>query len=181
MSFSSHLLFVALMLAVMPTFATDDVNQELKATILVQEGGAAVDFTCQDTTGRQYTLSALKGKVVVLYFFCSSNAASLADLRYLQSEIFQKLRDNEGFQMLAIGRDYEREELVKLSGEGRLTFPLVADPKQEIYHLYFTKFVPRTVVVRRDGSIAYQTSGAEYEKILQLQSVLARELTFKAP
>ena len=181
MNFPCRLLFIALMLTVCPLVAADDLSQEIKAATLVENGGPAADFTCLDITGRQHTLSALKGKVVVLYFFSSSNPASRADLQYLEKEIFQKLRDKEGFQMLAIGRDYQREELVKLGGEDKLTFPLVADPKQEIYRRYFTKFVPRTVVVRRDGSIAWQTSGAEYEKIVQLQGVLARELTFNKP
>jgi len=177
----SRLLFFGLTLTVCPIFAVENVDQEIQAATLVQKGEPAADFTCVDITGRQHTLSKLKGKVVVLYFFSASNPASLVDLGYLESEIFQKLRDKEGFQMLAIGRDYEREELVKLSGERKLTFPLVADPEQSLYRRYFMKYVPRTVVVRADGTIAYQTSGADYEKILQLQKVLAHELTFKGP
>lgn len=177
----SRLLFPALMLTVFPIFATDELDQEIQASTLVRKGEPAPDFSFEDITGRRSTLAGLKGKVVLLYFFSASNPSSLADLRYLESEIFQKLRDKEGFHMLAIGRGYQREELVKLSGENKLTFPLVADPGQTIYHRYFTKFVPRTVVVRTDGTLAYQTSGSGYEKVLQLQSVLAQELTFKKP
>lgn len=181
MNFSPHLLFIALMLTISAVFADEDLDQEVQGTSLLQKGAPAADFTCVDITGKQRTLSNLKGKVVVLYFFSSSNLSSVTDLENLENEIFKKLRDKEAFQMLAIGRDYQREELVKLGGERKLTLPLVADPQRVIYDRYFTKFVPRTVVVRADGTIAYQTSGSNYEKILELQRVLAQELKFKAP
>jgi peroxiredoxin len=168
-------------ISISPSSAADTLEQDVQASTLVQQGQSAPDFTCLDTTGKQHTLSALKGKVVLLYFFSTSNSASLTEMRYLQSEIYQKLHNKGDFQMLAMGRDHTHEELVKLSGERKLSFPFVADPKQEIYQRYFTKFVPRTVLVRRDGTIAYLASGYVYEKILELQAVLARELAFKAP
>ena len=182
----SHLLFATLMLAVCqatcPVFAndiTDAVDKEILATTLVQKGQPAPDFTCLDTTSKQHSLSALKGKVVLLYFFASTNKASLTDLGYLESEIFQKLLAKDDFRMLAIGRGYQREELVKLGGERKITFPLVADPQQEIYQRYFTKFVPRTVIVHPDGTIAALKSGSSFDLILKLQAELARVLTAK--
>ena len=51
-----------------------------------------------------------------------------------------------------------------------------------MYGLYFSKFVPRTVVVRKNGSIAYLANGYhEFEGISRLQAVLAEELAVKAP
>jgi len=186
MKFPTHLLFATMVLAVCqatcPVFAsdgTDAVDKEILATTLVQKGQPAPDFTCVDTTGRQHTLSALKGKVVLLYFFASSNQASLSDLKDMENDIFQKLRDKNGFYMLAIGRGYERAELVKLGGERKITLPLVADPQQEIYRRYFTKFVPRTVVVQTDGTIAALKNGTRLDYIQELQSELERVLTSK--
>lgn len=161
--------------------ADDNVDQKVKASTLIAVNQPAPDFTCQTTDGKNLRLSTLKGKVVLLYFFSATNLSSLTDLRNLENEIFQKLRDKDHFRIIAIGRDYQREELVKLGGELKLSFPLVADPQQEIYRRYFTGYVPRTVLIRSDGTIAHQMSGSSYGYILKLQSLLAHELTVKAP
>ncbi len=154
----------------------DDVDAKIEAATLVRAGQAAPDFTCQTTDGKTITLSAQKEKVVVLYFFSTSNAASLTEMRYFEKEIFQKIRDRDDFLLLAIGRGHTREELVKISGENKFTFAFAADPKQEIYQRYFSRYVPRTLIIRKDGTIAYLASGYVYETFLRMQEALAREL-----
>lgn len=167
------LLFAALMLTVRPIFAVEDVDQEVKKSTLVEAGQMAPDFTTATTDGRTIRLSALKGKVVVLYFFSTSVGACITELQYLEKEIFQKLLNRNDFQLIAIGRGHSREELVRIGGENKLTFPLVPDPKQELYKRYFSKFVPRTVVMRKDGGIAYLASGSrESAGIEDLQAAL---------
>lgn len=163
--------------------AEEDVDKEVATAKLVATHQAAPDIRGQTTEGKYITLSALKGKVVVLYFFSAKSLpACVSELIYLETEVFQKLRKREDFQLIAIGRDHTREELVKLGGENKLTFPLVPDPQQEIYARYFSKFVPRTVMLRKDGTIAYLGSGHhEFEGIIKLQAVLARELAVKLP
>jgi|UniRef100_UPI0037834B75 peroxiredoxin len=153
-----------------------NLDKDVKSTTLHSVGDAAPDFSCRTTDSREFKLSAQMGRVVLLYFFSSSNPACFAQMKYLENEVFQKLRRRDDFQMIALGRGHAREELVQIGGEHRLTFPLAADPKQEIYTRYFSKYVPRIVVLRWDGSIAYQASGADYEGVLRLQEVLAREL-----
>jgi len=159
------------------------IDREILATTMVQKEHPAPDFTGQTTDSRSLTLSAFKGKVVVLYFFSAKSLpACVSELKYLETEVFQELRKHEDFQLIAIGRDHTREELVKLGGENKLTFPLVPDPQQEIYARYFAKFTPRTVVVRKDGRIAYLASGHHgFEGIIKLQAVLAQELALKLP
>jgi peroxiredoxin len=167
------LLFAALTLTVCPIFAVEDVDQEVKKSTLVEVGQMAPDFTTTTTDGRTITLSALKGKAVVLYFFSTSVGASITELQYLEKEIFQKLLNRNDFQLIAIGRGHSREELVRIGGENKITFPLVPDPNQELYQRYFSKFVPRTVVVRKDGGIAYLASGSRESKgIEDLQAAL---------
>ena len=177
------LLLLTLCACLSSLLAETAIDREILATTQVQKEHPAPDFTGQTTDGRCLTLSALKGKVVVLYFFSAKSLpACVSELRYLETEVFQRLRKREDFQLIAIGRDHTREELVKLGGDNKLTFPLVPDPQQEIYARYFSKFVPRMVVLRRDGTIDYLVSGHhEFEGIIRLQAVLARELAVKAP
>ena len=161
--------------------AAEKLSQEIAATTLVQKEQPAPDFTCQTTDGKNITLSALKGNVVVLYFFSmSALPASAAEMRYLETEIFQHLRKRKDFQLIAIGRNHTREDLVKLAGDNKLTFPMVPDPKQDLFGRYFSKFVPRTVVVGKDGKIAQLSHGYhEYDGIIKLQAVLVQQLNWR--
>lgn len=162
--------------------AVDSVTKEMKESMLVTLEQPAPDFTCQTTDGISFTLSANKGKVVLLYFFADSAPFSLTAMSYMEKEIHQTLSKRSDFAILGLARGHTREEVVKMGGENRLTFPLGADPKQECYKRYFTKFVPRTVVVRKNGTIAYIESGyKEFTSIFQLMSVLQKELEASAP
>jgi peroxiredoxin len=169
-------LTLSLCLPFAPVSAADDVDQKVKNATLVQAGKAAPDFTGQTSDGRTLTLSSLKGKVVVLYFFATSVKASLTELQSLEKEVFQPLRQREDFQLIAIGRDHTREDIVKITGENKLTFPVLADPGRAIYARYFTGFVPRTVVISGQGTLAYLSSGyKDFEGIPNLRAVVARE------
>lgn len=179
------LLVLALSMSLTITFGpaakAADLDEAMAKATLVKVKQAAPDFTCTTTDGRTITLSALKGKVVVLYFFSTSVGACIIEMKYLEKEVFQKLQNREDFQLIGIGRGHSREELVKTGGENKLTFSLVPDLKQELYQRYFSKYVPRTVVVSKDGSIASIASGHhEFSGILDLQGVLEGVLAEKA-
>jgi len=163
--------------------AEDDLTREIKAATLVKEEQQAPDFTYQTTDGKALTLSALKGKVVVLYFFSTKSLpACVSEMRYLEKEVFLPLGKREDFQLIGLGRGHTREELVQIGGEQKLTFPLVADTQQDIYQRYFTKFSPRMIVVGKNGKIASLSSGHhEFEGIVKLLAILTKELAEPAP
>lgn len=179
------LVILATFACLSPLLAQSDSAQEIKeiaASTLVRKDETAPDFTCRTTDGKPFTLSAFKGKVVVLYFFDRLPMACMTEMKYIEKEIFQDLKKRDDFTILGIGRRLTREDVVKAGGDNKLTFPLAADPKQEIYARYFTKFVPRKIVVRKDGTIAHLSSGyQEYDGIVKLQAVLERELRSPAP
>lgn len=179
----STLLFHCACVCLLPSHAAADLDQDVKAATLVQLEQPSPDFTCRTTDGKDITLSTLRGKVVVLYFFSTASVpACVSELKILEQTIFQPLHKRDDFVFIAIGRKHTREELVKIGGENKLTFPLAPDLQQEIFGHYFTKFVPRKIVVRKDGSIAYHASGQQdVDGMLRLLAVLERELTVKGP
>ncbi len=186
MKLLSQLLMCGLLMSLCLTgshsHAKEGVDKEMQEATLVAVGQAAPDFTCQTTNSIPFTLSANKGKVVVLYFFAESVPFSLTEMKYLESEIYKPLGKRSDFAILGLARGHTREETVKLGGENQVTFPQAADPKQECYKRYFTKFVPRLVVVRKNGTIAYIESGyKELTSISLLQAVLEKELAVSAP
>ncbi len=169
-------LFVLLNICAACSRADDSLDSQVAQATLVKAGAAAPDFACQSIDGRSFTLSAQKGKVVVLYFFSTSVKASIIEMNNLEKEVFQKLRARDDFQLIAIGRGHTHDDLVRIGGENQLSLPLVADPQAGIYGRYFTKFVPRMVVVGRDGTLASLTTGyLEFAGILRLQRTLEQE------
>lgn len=180
------LLFAALLMILCQSPAgfgatAGEVDEEVKAATLVSVGQTAPDFKCQTTDGKSISLSALKGKVVVVYFFSTRVFPSLTQMKYLENEVYQKLRNRGDFQLIGIGSGDTREDVVKQGGERKVTFPLAADPAKEICEHYFSKYTPRTVVVGKNGRIVHLENGYhEFLSIPKLQMVLARELAIQS-
>ncbi len=155
----------------------DALDREIQATTLIRAGCTAPDFSCQTTDGRAFTLSEQRGKVVLLYFFASSVPFCYPEMRYIEKEIVEKLERRKDFTVLCLGRGHNREELVKIGGDNNLRLPMAADEEKNIYSKMFTKFVPRTVLIGKDGRAVYTAAGSkEFEGIVKLQEAIAREL-----
>ena len=99
-------------------------------------GQTAPDFTVHDQDGKPVTLSALKGKKVVLYFYpkdmtpgCTLEACSLRD----HYKTFQK----QGFVVLGVSSDDEKSHRKFIEKE-KLPFQLLADTDKKVHGLYGT-------------------------------------------
>jgi peroxiredoxin Q/BCP len=99
-------------------------------------GDVAPDFTVNDQDGNQITLSDLKGKKVVLYFYpkddtpgCTAEACNLRD----NYHVLQKA----GYVVLGVSKDHEKSHK-KFIGKFDLPFPLLADTELKIHEKYGT-------------------------------------------
>lgn len=154
-----------------------NIDREIASSTRISMGQEAPDFTCNTTDGAKFSLSAQRGKVVVLYFFAASVPSCFTELKYVEKGVQQKLRERKDFVMLALGRGHTREEVVRLGGQHGLTFPLAADEAQGVYSRYFSAFVPRLVVLDKKGRVCHLQSGSkDYEGVVELMLVLQREL-----
>jgi len=100
----------------------------------LQEGDKAPAFTGKDQDGKKVSLSDLKGKKVVLYFYpeddtptCTVQACNLRDNYALLKKA--------GFAILGISPDEEKKHK-KFEGKYDLPFTLVADPGHAIIDKY---------------------------------------------
>ena len=100
----------------------------------LQEGDKAPVFTGKDQNGNKVSLSDLKGKKVVLYFYpeddtptCTVQACNLRDNYALLKKA--------GFAILGISPDEEKKHK-KFEGKYDLHFTLVADPGHAIIDKY---------------------------------------------
>ena len=99
-------------------------------------GDLAPDFTLPDQDGNPVTLSSLRGRTVVLYFYpeamtpgCTTEACDFRD--NLNSFA------GAGVQVVGVSKD-EPEKLKLFAERDHLTFPLLSDTDLAVQHAYGT-------------------------------------------
>jgi len=97
-------------------------------------GDLAPDFQLPSTRGKQITLSELKGKDVILYFYprdetpgCTAEACSFRDLEGDLSKA--------GAAILGVSTDSMASH-EKFSGKHKLNFPLLSDETADVAKMY---------------------------------------------
>ncbi len=140
---------------------------------MVTEGEPAPDFTLRADTGEDITLSGLRGRLVVLYFYprddtpgCTKQACSFRDA-YGEFE-------ERGATILGVSPDTETAH-VKFKEKYGLPFTLLADPEHEVAdrygvwvekNLYGKKSMGikrSTFVIDADGNVAKAMLGVSPE------------------
>ncbi|NQT27060.1 TlpA family protein disulfide reductase [candidate division KSB1 bacterium] len=144
-------------------FASFSFSQEADTSTVVQLGQVAPNFTVQTLDGETIQISDLKGKVVLLNFFATWCGPCNEELPELEKTIWPKFRDKDYVQ-LSIGREHTKEELLKFRKGKELTIPMASDPERKIYSMFAKIYIPRNVVIGKDGKIAYLEMGFDEEK-----------------
>lgn len=134
-------------------------------------GAAAPDFALADADGNQVTLSSLRGRRVILYFYpaamtpgCTKQAC---DFRDSKSDL-----SDAGFTVLGISPD-SPAKLARFRDQEELTFPLLSDPNRQVltaYRAYGEKMmygkksvgvIRSTFVIGTDGRIEHAYYGVK--------------------
>ena len=140
----------------------------MSAAVRLEPGDPAPDFTLPDADGRPLSLSGLRGRKVVIYFYpaastpgCTTQAVDFRD----GLEEFE----GAGFAVLGISPD-PSAKLARFRDAEGLTFPLLSDPgkgvltaygaygEKSLYGRTVTGVLRSTVVVDEDGRVL----GASY-------------------
>ncbi len=70
---------------------------------------------------------------------------------------------SDRINILAIGREHEREALEKWAMKNNVKMNIVADPESRIYNQFASKFIPRLYVLDTRGNVLFQDYGwSEY-------------------
>jgi len=120
----------------------------------------APDFTIKDLAGKNISLSAFKGKVVLLNFWatwCPPCRAEMPALNKLYRE-----KKNRGLEIIAVSTDRSVSSVKDFLEKHKVDFPILFDEDHTAAKLYRVFSMPTTFLIDRNGTIVEKFYG-EYD------------------
>ncbi len=111
-------------------------------------------FTLTDLQGKTWSLSDLRGKVVLVNFWatwCPPCRKEMPDLEAL----YQRF-GAQGFVVLAIS-DEEAGKVTPFIAERGITYPVLLDPGRKVNELFQVEGIPKSFVYDREGKLVAQS------------------------
>ncbi len=150
----------------------DDVTLETVSHV----GDLAPDFTVTTLNGDVVKLSELKGKTVFVNFFAIACPMCIKEFPVLQKSVWRKYKDNKDFVLISVGRGHTTDELKKFVTDRELEFPMAADTDKSVYNLYANKYIPRNVIINKEGKIICHKTGFSKSEFKDVVKILNKEL-----
>ena len=165
-----------MLLAIAPTTSqAQSQNDEIAKTTIVKKGDKAPDFTVEMVDGSKVQLSKLKGKVVLINFWATWCPPCREELKHVQKQIIDHFKGKD-FVFLPISRGEKKEVVEAFRKKMDYTFPMGLDPKQSIYKLYASNYIPRNFLVGKDGKIIYLSVGYTPEEFAEMIAIIEAAL-----
>jgi peroxiredoxin len=119
------------------------------------------EFTLTDLSGKSWTFSDLRGKVVLVNFWatwCPPCRKEMPDLETLYERFGSK-----GFVVLGIS-DEEAATVEPFILERKVSFPVLLDPGRKVNDAFVVEGIPKSFVYDRDGKLVAQSIDMRTQK-----------------
>ncbi|HEY5658261.1 MAG TPA: TlpA disulfide reductase family protein [Myxococcota bacterium] len=121
-------------------------------------GSSAPDFELpRISEGAPISLAALRGEVILVNFWATWCKPCEDEMPAMQ-RLYGALHE-QGFQLLAISVDDDREPVVEFSERLGLSFPILFDADKRVAQAYQTYRFPESFLVDRDGRVVERYIG----------------------
>lgn len=142
----------------------DERMSEAEAATRVKAGDAAPDFRVEMFDGSTFTLSSLRGKVVLLNFWATWCPPCREELARVPEQIVARFAGCDDFVFLPVSRGESREEVAAFRERTGYDFPMGLDPEQKIFERYASTAIPRNFLIGRDGRVVESHIGYDAEE-----------------
>ncbi len=147
--------------------------KQLAETSMVQVGDPVPQFSLTTVDGNDFLLPD-NGKVTLINFFATWCGPCQIELPHIE-QIWLANKNDQHFRLLVIGREETNESVREYRDNKGFTFPIAADPDREVYSLFASESIPRTLVVSPDGRIVYSKAGFNQGDLGELNAVLEEQ------
>ena len=120
----------------------------------------APDFTLKDMNGKTVSLSAFKGKVVLLNFFATWCPPCRAEMPAL-NKLYHALK-HRGLEVVAVSTDRSINDIKDFLEKNRVDFPVLFDADRTATKQYRVFSMPTTFLINKNGMIVEKFYG-EYD------------------
>lgn len=138
-----------------------ELNRDKSPLAALKIGETLPDFELPDSTGKSVKFSELtRGKKIVLINFWASWCGPCR----LEMPSFEKLysgQKNNGFTILAIAEDKEREKLDQYLKDKPVSFPVLIDKDGSLSDKFKIEALPTTILVDANGRIKQVHEGVQ--------------------
>ena len=150
-------------------------QSDIEATTLIHAGDVAPDFTVEMLDGSKITLSELRGKVVLVSFWATWCPPCREELSHMQKDVIDRFAGEE-VVVLPISRGEKRETVEAFINKMGYTFPIGLDGDQSIYKKYASNYIPRSVVVDKNGKVVYVAVGYDQDTAKAIDNAIVEAL-----
>jgi peroxiredoxin len=117
-----------------------------------QEKKEAPSFSLKALNGGQVSLADFKGKPILLAFWATWCPSCCEELPLLEKFSMGKRGE---LVILTLAIDGEKESKIqRIVKQGKITLPVLLDPKEKIARTYGVKFIPVAFLIDREGFVA---------------------------
>jgi thiol-disulfide isomerase/thioredoxin len=152
------LIITAVVAAAMLYFGSHLAHRPTTASAHLTQSSPAPDFTLQTLDGKQMTLSALKGKAVLLNFWATWCSPCKIEMPWFVE--LQKQYGPQGLQIVGVAMDdASKEDIAKFAKDIGVNYPILVG-KEAVGDLYGgVPALPETFFIGRDGKIVDKILG----------------------
>lgn len=100
---------------------------------------------------------------------------STSEMPNLEKSLWQPLRD-KGLVLVSVGREHSVAEVSDFQKKKGFSFLFAADTKREVYAKFATQYIPRCILIGKDGRIKFQSVGYSDQEFPELIKAAKEEL-----
>jgi peroxiredoxin len=132
--------------------ACDSLQAAADNPVLGRMPARAPDFTLKDYAGRSYSLSSLRGNVVLVNFWATWCSTCVVEMPSME-KLVEKMR-GKNFRLLAVSVDDDWTAVRNFFPKGS-PLEILLDTERAVPKRYGTEKFPESFIIDKAGNIAY--------------------------